>query len=515
MIHRIDKTSPDRDTTAVLIIGGSLVGLSAACFLAWRGVPTLLVERHLGSAAHPRAIGFTARTLELYRAIGLGERIPQVPPDARLRRARVESLAGAWHGETAWTQPDAAPRGESSPCTGAAIAQDRLEPILRERARELGADLRLGSELLAFEQDESGVTARLRDHEGRDYSVRAAYLIAADGHRSAIRDTLGIGRSGRGFMRAARSVIFRAPIGEYLERGVSQFQIEQPDLSAFLTTYGDGRWLLILPDDVERDDAALRALIRKAIGRSDLGDGDIELVTTGRWEVSALIADRFAAGRVFLAGDAAHTLPPNRGGFGANTGIEDVHNLAWKLAAVLDGRSRPALLDSYDAERRPIAWLRHQQIFAREDFRAMAAGTAEGAPIYPDDALELGQLLRSDAILGAGPELAPARRPDEWAGQPGTRAPHARLPDGRSTLDLFQRGWVVVADDDAWRAPAPDVACLRVGRDLPESYRAALGLEPGGASLIRPDGYVAWRSIERPADPAAALADALRRAACA
>src|SRR5262249_48332962 len=158
------------------------------------------------------------------------------------------------------------------------------------------------------------------------------------------------GRDGRGHMRTLRSVLFRAPLEDYLQKGVSQFEIDQPDLKAFLTTYGDGRWVLMFSDDKERDEQTLRALVNQAIGRSGL---QVELITTGRWELSALIADRFAENRVFLAGDAAHTLPPNRGGFGANTGIEDAHNLAWKLAAVLSGESTPRLLDTYDAERRP------------------------------------------------------------------------------------------------------------------------------------------------------------------
>jgi 2-polyprenyl-6-methoxyphenol hydroxylase-like FAD-dependent oxidoreductase len=186
-----------------------------------------------------------------------------------------------------------------------------------------------------------------------------------------------------------RSVLFRAPLEEYLQRGISQFSIDQPGLQAFLTTYGDGRWVLMFQDDEERDENTLRTLVTKAIGRSDL---EIEIVVTGRWEMSALIADSFACGKVFLAGDAAHTLPPNRGGYGANTGIEDAHNLAWKLAAVLSGKSTPKLLDTYDTERRPIAWLRHQQIFARPDYKAYAAGTTENVSIIDDQAMDFGQL---------------------------------------------------------------------------------------------------------------------------
>lgn len=244
-------------------------------------------------------------------------------------------------------------------------------------------------------------------------------------------------------------------------------------------------------------------MVTKAIGRSDL---EIEIVTTGRWDVSALIADRFAAGRVFLAGDAAHTLPPSRGGFGANTGIDDAHNLAWKLSAVLSGASTPHLLDSYDAERRPIAWLRHQQIFAREDFKEVAGPTAGDVAIIDDAAMEFGQIYRSTAVLGAGDGLPPALRPEQWAGQPGTRAPHLWVTRGEerlSTLDLFQGGWVLLAEDEHWSAAATGASarlgikleCLRVGVDVrpddPEAFRTAFGLATTGASLVRPDGYVA------------------------
>ena len=512
----------EQDSTPVLVIGGSLVGLSAAVFLAWRGVPTVLVERHPGSSPHPRAIGFTPRTMELFRATGLGSRVPQVPAGYRLRRARVERLAGEWFEESSWTpESPEAPRIEYSPCTGAAIAQDKLEPILRDRAAELGADIRLSTELISFEQDADGVTATLRDRGGRQYVLRAAYLVAADGLHSPVREALGISRDGRGHMRTVRSVLFEAPLEEYLQKGIRQFEIEQPGLTAFLTTYGDDRWVLMFTDDLERGEDALREMVMKATGRPDL---KIEIITTGRWELSALIADRFASGRVFLAGDAAHTLPPSRGGYGANTGIEDVHNLAWKLSSVLSGESAPRLLGTYDAERRPIAWLRHQQIFARPDYQAQAGPAGADVQIIDDDAMEFGQLYRSAAVLGASGELPPALRPEQWAGQPGTRAPHAWVTVGDeelSTLDLFQRTWVLLAEDRRW-GPAATHAARQLGIDMEfvhlgadarpadeEAFRAGLGLGPGGASLVRPDGYLAWRSAAWPADSAQALTSAL------
>ena len=590
-----------------------MVGLSAAAFLAWHGVRTVLAEKHPGSSLHPRAMGFTTRTMELYRAIGVGEQIPQIPPGfGRPRRVKVESLAGKWASEdVAWTPhgPDAASAGKPpvqySICTGAAIPQDRLEPIIRAKAMELGADIRLSTTLVSFEQDALGVTALLRERDGGEYAVRADYVIAADGHASPIREALGIGRDGRGFLRTIRSVLFRAPLEEYLESGVSQFEIHQPDLTAMLTTYRDGRWLLMFSDDEERDEPTLNAMIHKATGLPDI---EIDIITTGRWELSALIADRFTSSRVFLAGDSVHTLPPARGGYGANTGIEDAHNLAWKLATVLAGSSAPALLDTYDAERIPIAWLRHGQIFARPDYAQFARPADRQVPIIHDDAMELGQLYRSAAVLGAGEDLPPALRPDQWAGQPGTRAPHVWVYEAGkrvSTLDLVQLGWVLLTQDQRWCAAAahmsecvgievrcrlmgspaetsePDVAgspldlpIERIAADpggksvldanlpqvmahanyetfkamslrqlqplsqgqlthealaraeselatvvdsktlldpiAPDAFLIAFGIGPTGASLVRPDGIIAWRSTGLPLDPARELAVALR-----
>lgn len=610
------------ESTPVLIVGGGVAGLSAALFLAWRGVPCVLVEKHPGSSPHPRALGFTTRTLELFRAVGLGASIPQIPlGHGRPRRVAVESLAGKWSPEVAWTNSPANEplRLESySPCTGAAIAQDRLEPILRDKAIELGADVRLNTQLISFEQDARGVVAVLRDRDGREQTLRADYLIAADGHASPIREALGIARSGHGVLQVVRSVLFRASLDEYLAAGVSQFELDQPGLKGMLTTYRDGRWLLMFTDDEERDEATLREKVVQAVGKPGL---EFELITTGRWILSALIADRFSSGRVFIVGDAAHTLPPARGGYGANTGIEDSFNLAWKLAAVISGGSSTELLDTYDAERRPIAWLRHDQIFARRDYAKWASDAEKAVAIIEDDAMELGQLYRSKAVLGAGDELPPALRPEQWAGQPGTRAPHLWVSQGGkqlSTLDLLQRDWVLLSESESWCAAAERASkdlgigleCLHIGGDesssgislsppligtnqltldtpieqivaIPEgravldanlpmvtthekystfksmslhqlqpvsggrltdaalaktetllaavqcqatptdsavfqnAFRAAFGVGPSGASLVRPDGYVAWRSLELPANPVAAITAAFTQVAAA
>ena len=529
---------PPSFSTPVLIVGGGLVGLSAALFLSERCVACVLVERHAGSSAHPRAVGYTPRTMEVFASSGLAAAIPASPPDFRLRRVKVQSLAGKWGEESSWTPPAQAAdtsarsvREELSPWKGAAIAQDALEPLIRSRAVELGADIRLSTECLSFQQDDDGVTAALRTREGAQYSIRAQYLIAADGHRSAVREALGIGRSGRGLMRVTRSVLFRAPLAEYLQSGVSQFEVSRQlgaEVDCFLTTYHDGRWVLIFEDDEQRDEEAQRALIHAAIGRSDLG---VDILASGRWELSALVADRFSVGRVFLAGDAAHTLPPNRGGYGANTGIDDAHNLAWKLQAVLSRQSSPQLLDSYTAERQPIARLRHDQIFARPDYRRerLPAAQQEAVQALDDEAMEFGQLYRSSAVIfpaGVQPAALPAaRRPEDWAGFPGTRAPHLRLRRaGRplSTLDLFG-SFALLTADARWRAAASKaLQVVVIGQDVDvdgpggvAEWSALYGLKEGGATLVRPDGYIAWRSVAAAADAAQAAADALATASCA
>lgn len=498
--------------TPVLIVGASLVGLSASLFLAWRKVPHIVIDQHGGSSPHPRAMGFTETTIEHYRAAGIADRIPQAPAGARLRRVKVESLSSDWISESDWTPGQAADRSpDLSPCTGAAIAQDKLEPVLRQAVAERGADLRLRVELTGFRQDEQGVTARLRERDGgKEYALSADYLIAADGAGSGVREALGITRSGIGHLRTMRSVLFSClEADRYLARGARQFEIEQDGFRGFLTTYGDSRWVLMFDDDEERSHDALCAAVRRALG-SDMA---FSIITTGRWEMAGRIADRYREGRIFLAGDAAHQLPPTRGGFGANTGIDDAWNLAWKLEHVLSGRAAAALLDTYEAERRPIGWLRHQQTFSRPDYAGWASKGFQPEPLLGNDAMEFGQLYRSAAVIGAGPLLAPAASPAAWSGQPGTRAPHVwieRTGARISTLDLFGRGFVLLTAHRAWVERVKDLPLdiVVAGSDVlfpaDVPFGDMFGVGADGAALVRPDGVIAWRSRAMPSDAAVA-----------
>jgi 2-polyprenyl-6-methoxyphenol hydroxylase-like FAD-dependent oxidoreductase len=509
----------------VIVIGGSLVGLSASLFLSWRGVPNIVIEKHDASALHPRAMGFTERTMEYFAAVGLGDQIPQVAPGTRLRRAVVKNLVSHCILETEWTPGDHSPVPSDAvtPHTGAAIPQDKLEPILRARAVELGSQVWQGTELMSFEQDADGVTAVVRSRStGEERLIHAAYLIAADGASSSIREALGIAREGGGYLRTVGSVLFRClEADHYLARGFQQYEIEQPGLDAFLTSYGDGRWVLMRTDGLDIDEQHLEPFIRACLGK----DFAFEIITTGRWEMAGRIAMKYSERRVFLAGDAAHQLPPTRGGFGANTGIDDVWNLSWKLAAVVNGASAPALLDTYNAERRPIGWLRHQQTFARPDYAKWLSGQAGTQPLLGDIAMELGQLHRSKAVIGAGDDLPPAAHPNDWAGQPGVRAPYLKLTSAAgelSTLDLVGKQFTLFAEDAKWIEAAAhassysgvSVATVHIGHDVQvnlDEFRRKFGLNPQGASLVRPDGIVGWRSVGGGPDVKAVLRDVLCR----
>lgn len=515
----------------VIVVGASLVGLSAALCLASHKIPTIVLEKHGGISKHPRAIGFTTRTMEIYRSLGIENKDP-APENFVLQRAHVESVTGEWVNNSSWSdtkrtsetnkheqkpsKPDG-PKKEYSVERGSAIPQDKLEPILEALALERGADIRRQQKVISIDQNTEGVTVTVQDTQRDQHQIKGSYVIAADGNRSTIRELLQIPRHGRGFMQNLHSVLFRAPI-EAWTKGIVQFEIEQTDLKAFLASYSDGRWALMFKDDIERDENALREAIYQAIGRSDF---PIEIITTGSWELTALVADTFRSGRIFLAGDAAHTLPPNRGGYGANTGIHDVHNLAWKLSAVLSGTSSEDILDTYDAERRPVALLRHDQIFVRADYKVhLDAATPAGEKI-DDDAMEFGQIYLSKGFVGTDEGVPRAMKPDEWNGQPGTLSPHIWVFKGGERVPLLDlldhHRWTVVSESAVWRDAATSVAkdspiplqSLQFGHDVQlarqQDFQKAFGVSSSGAVLIRPDGYIAWRVQELPSDAAQIL----------
>ncbi len=516
----------------VLIVGGSIVGLTTAMLLQMHGIEALSVERHAGTAIHPRAGHFHLRTLEIMRAAGLEERVrtravEQYHPNGGINN--VESLAGA---EISHFMPNLNAGVEQfSPTVRCFIDQDAIEPIIRERALELGADLRNRTELVSFEQDADGVTGIIRDLErGDESTVRAQYMVAADGNRSPVRSRLGIEMRGHGHLSNSITIYFRADCAPLLEgRNQGVTYVTNPVLRGFFRlnrSAGSGFLVVNLIGDIARPEIVAQypdapwanvaevvtperaeELLRAAIGVPDF---PVEVVDVATWHAVADSAERYRDGRIFLAGDAAHTVPPN-GGYGGNTGVGDAWNLAWKLAAVLKGEAGPALLDTYDAERRPIGELIVEQAYTRYVTRVATYLDAEGAqPLIDDFSMEIGDRVHSSAVIDEpGDDGSVVEHPSQAGGKPGSRGPHVWLVRDEkqiSTLDLFGRSWVLLAATDDWTAPAG------VERHVvPAEVADAYGLGATGASLVRPDGIVAWRAREPGEDVAAVYARLLSR----
>jgi len=532
------------ETTPVLIAGGGLTGLSTALFLAHQGVRPLLVERHPDLLIHPRARGFTPRTVEILRQVGLEPAIRAAAFAATDAFAwvavRGETLAGEL---TPVPEPSDGGWEGASPAPFGPIDQDKLEALIRAKAAELGADLRFGTELVSFGQDDAGVTARLRDlGTGAERTVRAAFLVAADGHASPVRHRLGIELDGPGPFFQVLTAMVAADLRPALRgRRVSIAYLDCPRPGTTFLAHDDAglHWVFGIgyspPHERLEDYPAERvaALIAEAAGlpgvavvlKPQIPGTDRTLLG---WPIGAHLARRYRQGRIFLAGDAAHIVPPT-GGFGANTGIQDAHNLAWKLAAVLRGGAGPGLLDSYHDERHPVGALTMGQALARWQTR-VGHGTGPAAePLLDYAAVAFGYRYRSGAVLDAPADLPPALPLSRLRGQPGTRAPHVWLDrDGQrlSTIDRFGRGFVLLAGPHggAWVGAARRLAARRdlpvsaeligPGGDLgdPEGrFARGYSLAGDGAVLVRPDGFVAWRAETGAGDPEGALEQAVAR----
>ena len=511
------------DEVPVLIVGGSLVGLSTSLLLASKGVPSLTVERHPGTAIHPRAAMFNQRTIEIYRGVGLEAEIVEAS-DLEFEQdgaiVSVESLAGK---ELEYYFRNVNDGYESlSPSPRLFITQIGLEPILRRHADELGARLEYSTELVSIDQDDDGVTAVVRSRDtGAERTVRAGYAVAADGSKSPVRERLGIPLRGHPSFSNSITIYFRADVKPLVgDRNLSVIYVFGPTLQGFFrfSLAGDAGFLVVNTTtnadgtrnrDVwaELDDDRSVAYVREALGSPDLA---VEIENVQQWNACAEWADRFADGRIFLAGDAAHNMPPT-GGFGGNTGVADGHNLAWKLAQVLDGAAGPGLLQTYDAERRPVGEFTTEQAYTRYVLRLdPELGKEDIQPFVPDPPVELGHRYRSSAVIPeADDDGSLHENPLEPSGRPGTRAPHVAL-DAGSTLDLVGGGFVVMSPSDAW-CRAADAASIPAHRIEAPAFAEAYGTGTEGVVLVRPDGFIAWRARGPHQDGERELSSALAR----
>lgn len=530
-----------RVTIPVLVVGGGLVGLSMSLFLSRHGVPHRLVERRPGTSVHPRAWGLYPRTLELLSAVDVtAELLREAEGFAgHVLNGKVESLTGREVSVSRIPEPEDV--SDISPVARIlSLSQDRIEPILKRRALALGGDLRFGTELTDFAQDEEGVTATLRTvADGSVEQVRARYVVAADGSRSPLRERLGIRRHGRGTMRHQVSIVFDALLEKPL--GGRRFAICQVvnDRVEGVLGHDDTlrRGTLIVTYDPNRTPAESFTrqrcveLVRAAVGDEELA---VTIRSALPWEMAALSAERYGEGRLFLVGDAAHVVPPV-GGYGANTGIQDAHNLAWKLALVLAGSAGPALLDTYDAERRPVATATMRQAGLRLAVRTGAARREQRAKLAEPLEVMFGYRYASAAVVAEKVEndAEEFTHPSRLRGEPGTRVPHLWLRRGNtevSTVELAGSELLLLLDarNEGWESAARELGLcvLRVGQDVTEikGHEAAddparptadgawferLGIGRSGAVLLRPDGFVAWRSAGTAENPKQVLAEVL------
>ncbi|KOV67465.1 FAD-dependent monooxygenase [Streptomyces sp. MMG1121] len=513
----------------VLIVGGSIVGASAALFLAARGITPVLVEKHPAVSTRLRAKLFYPRTMEAYRCSGADQDVYAVqhrlPPADHA--AVVTSLAGPELRR--WRLPAAEDASDVSPCASAFVKQADLEDVVRTHARAAGADLRFGHRFRHLCQYDDHVVAHVLGPDGEPYAVEADYLLAADGNSSAIREGLGIGRSGSEAVSHVMEIGFTADLRQVLDgRRLALAWTGRPERAfiAWDTAHQRGT-VSVTYDPAAVDPAAAfdGERCRDTVSRA-LGLPASRFAVTGNrpWQMGGWVADSYRAGRVFLIGDAAHVTPPT-GGFGANAGIQDAWNLTAKLVSVMRGDADPSLLDDYEPERRAVGRLTVEQALLRLGDRTEAA-VADPA-ILSEAAVANGYRYR---LPGDDPDhaLPEADEPGRWRGEPGTRLPHASLSgrrEGPSTLDLVRDGrYLLLAGPDGhpWAQAARavdargsflDVALLpRRAGSGPIRPAGACGISDHGAVLVRPDHVIAWRTAHAPADTTAALSRATRRA---
>ena len=526
--------------TPVLIVGAGVGGLATSALLAKHRIASLLVERRREVFLYPKARNLSFRTLEVLRGLGVGDAVHAVADG--LSSMIVKSTLNSTEQRQA-LDIDAifAGMAELSPEPAAQYCpQSSLEPILLGYARGHGSEARYGTELVSFERDESGVTAVVRNLDSQELeTVRADFLVAADGVHSPVRQMLGVPTTGYGALPIyVVFVYFRAPWRTFVSELADgdTVQIENPSVQGIFVPIEGDHGMFITTYYPDKGETATqftpqrcRELILAAIGE----DCPVEILQVAAWQPYEQVADQFRCGRVFLVGDSAHTMPPFKAG-GANTAIQSAHNLAWKLAAVISGAAEPPLLDTFHAERHPVGRFSARQSLTGPSVAALGweredsgLPTDEEVPMFN---LLVGYQYRSTAVVAGDPVNADAgalRLVDELRGQPGTRVPHAWLrrgADGISSLDLLGPGFTMLTGDAGapWCASAAcasatlglPVAVHRIGVtsdivDVDGQWAARTGLTPEAAMLIRPDDVVGWRADTLSAEPDRQLCQAL------
>ena len=527
-------------TTPVLIVGAGPVGLALGGDLGWRGVNCLLVERTDGKISQPKMDMVGVRTMEFARRWGITEWVEQAPypRDYPQDNVYLESLTGLEFGREVVPCKNEDKVPPQSPQKRERCPQDMFDPVLqRFVGRYSGVTTSYNTEFVDFTDCGSHIEATLRDlAAGETRTVTAAYLVGTDGGSSVVRHALGIRMIGKPVLTYTTNVIFRcADLTALHDKGRAYRFIFIGPEGTWLTIVainGADRWRMSLVGTEEKkviSEDEIRALILRAMGRPF----EFEIESVMPWVRRELVAEHYRKGRAFIAGDAAHLMSPT-GGFGMNTGIGDAVDLGWKLAAMIEGWGGEAVLDSYEDERRPVAVRNVNEASANLELMLKPRTTRPPAEIFmPGEAHDearrqfgswYGEMMKrewytigihlgyryddSPITVADGTEAPPLEgaRYDQTS-RPGARAPHVWLADGRSTLDLFGRGYVLLR----LGAPPPEGSALEqaaaetgvplesMAIDDPAVLEAYEGYS---LVLVRPDGHVAWRSRTPPTDAA-------------
>jgi 2-polyprenyl-6-methoxyphenol hydroxylase-like FAD-dependent oxidoreductase len=535
--------SPDIDAE-VLICGGGPVGLGLAIELGSRGVPVILVELRDGTISVPKMSNVHVRSMEFCRRWGIADRVIAAgwPPHLPLDIIYVTTMAGHELGRHVNPSYDAQPNHPHSPLRDRHCPQLYFDPILRDFAKTLPAvELRYFTRLEGFEAEDDRVVAAVRDmRTGAQSRIAARWLVGCDGAQSVVRERLGIGLGGAGHLDHSVTIYIRSEeLGRMHDKGwgrMYRFVDETGCWSEMIAIDGHELWRLTVLSGLDEKTFDPHQCVARAVG----APFDYEINSVLRWDRLEFVADSYRRGRVFLAGDSAHQNSPT-GGLGMNTGLADAVDLGWKLAAIHDGWGGEGLLASYEIERRPVA-LRNtafcSELFyeaigipgspelddggpvgaaARE--RVFGAIKAHERTIMPAASLtmRLGFCYEDSPVVSPEVGLTPLdyRAPYRQSSRPGARAPHVWLGPGRTTLDLFGQGFVLLRLGAAPLDCATIAAAAR-GRGVP---LATIDLDNADVDalyekrlvLVRPDGHVAWRGDTPPENPVA-LIDRVRGA---
>lgn len=519
--------------TLILIVGAGPVGLALAGDLGWRGVQCMLVERSNGKIYQPKMDMVGVRTMEFARRWDIADWIMNspYPRDYPQDNVYLETLTGFEFGREVIRSKEEEALPPQSPQNRERCPQDMFDPIMQRFVAQFPTvDLRYETELVSFVDNGDGVEALLRDKDGNERIVRARYLVGTDGGSSLVRRSAGIEMSGKPVLTYTTNVIFRcADLPKMHDKGLAYRFIFIGPEGTWLTIVainGKDRWRLSLVGDEKKREIGedeIRALIVRAMGHPF----DFEIESIMPWVRRELIADHYRVGNVLIAGDSAHLMSPT-GGFGMNTGMGDAVDLGWKLGALVEGWGGPELLRSYEAERRPVAIRNVNESSANLALMLKPRTTPPPPEVFKpgrehDEARRRFGDWYADMMkrewytigihLGYRYDNSPVIVPDgtptppmegssyDQISRPGARAPHVWLADGRSTLDLFGRGFVLLRLGD--RPPSVDalaVAAQRASVPLEvielEEPAVLAAYEDYPLVLVRPDGHVAWRGAD-------------------